>query len=180
MIIKNGHCNSGFTLIELIIVMAIFAVMSVVALPKISGFLSNERKDSALFSAYIAAITDDAYINKRNNYLLISLEKDSKTDSDILRDKYNSNSLQCLLFDEKNFSDNMNNLLKLRRFSNGFILSEVIFEGGKTISAGSVLIPFYSDGTSEAFTMRVVVDNREIFLKKYRNSKEVQKIESPL
>jgi hypothetical protein len=46
----------------------------------------------------------------------------------------------------------MNNLLKLRKFSNGFILSEVIFEGGKTISSGSVLIPFYSDGTSEAFT----------------------------
>jgi prepilin-type N-terminal cleavage/methylation domain-containing protein len=44
MIIQNGHCNSGFTLIELIIVMAIFAVMSVVALPKFLDFLVTKEK----------------------------------------------------------------------------------------------------------------------------------------
>lgn len=167
--------NSGFTLIELVVVIAILAIMSLVALPRISGFLGNERKDSALFESYIAAVADDSFVNRRDNFLCISLKKAGENTGEALNDKYRENSLTSYLFIDQKFKLNEKKILKARDFSSSFTLSQVIFDGGMTVSEGVVIIPFYSDGTSENFTIRIISEGEDIYLRKNRDVKIIQK-----
>lgn len=167
--------DSGFTLIELVVVMAILAIMSLVALPRISGFLGNERKDSALFESYIAAVADDSFVNKKNNYLCISLKKSGGESGEALNDKYRSNSLATYTLSEQRFRLNEKRILKVRDFSDNFTLTQVIFDGGMTVSEGVALIPFYSDGTSENFIVKINAEGKDIYIRKYRDVKTVQK-----
>ncbi len=167
--------NSGFTLIELVVVIAILAIMSLVALPRISGFLGNERKDSALFESYIAAVADDSFVNRRDNFLCISLKKSGGNSGEALNDKYWENSLTSYLFIDEKFKLNEKKILKAKDFSSSFILSQVIFDGGMTVSEGVVIIPFYSDGTSENFTIRIISEGKDIYLRKNRDVKIIQK-----
>jgi hypothetical protein len=51
----------------------------------------------------------------------------------------------------------------------------VIFDGGMTVSEGVVIIPFYSDGTSENFTIRIISEGKDIYLRKNRDVKIIQK-----
>ena len=173
----NLSDNNGFTLIELVVVMAILAIMSLVALPRISGFLGDERKESALFESYISAVADDSFVNRRDNFLCISLKKGGKDSGEALNDKYRENSLATYLFNENKFKLNERKILKVRDFSSSFILSQVIFDGGMTVSEGIVLIPFYSDGTSESFTIRIISEGKDIYLRKNRDVKIIQKTE---
>lgn len=157
--------------------MAIFGIMSLVALPRITGFLGNERKESALFESYIAAVADDSFINRRDNFLCISLKKSDGNSGEALNDKYRENSLTSYLFSDQKFKLNEKKILKARNFSSSFTLSQVIFDGGMTVSEGIVLIPFYSDGTSENFTIRIISEGKDFYLRKNRDVKIVQKTE---
>lgn len=170
--------ESGFTLIELVVVIAILAVMSLIALPKISGFFGDERKESAIFESYIAAVTDDSYTGMHDNYLCISLKKPGGTVVEVLPDAYRENSLSVYQLSEQRFKHNEKKILKQRSFSDNFTFSQLILDGGMSVSEGFVLIPFYSDGSSEGFTLRITSDTGEIYLRKYRNVKTVQKVNS--
>jgi len=58
-IVKNDIKKNGFTLIELIIVIAIIGVLSVIALPKFSGILKDAKVKADISSAKV--ITDATY-----------------------------------------------------------------------------------------------------------------------
>ncbi len=158
--------------------MAILAVMSLVALPRISGFLGNERKESAIFESYVKAIADDSFVNRRDNYLCICLKKQGGDSGEALNDMYMENSVASYLFINQKFQQNDKKILKTRDFSNSFIFSQIILNGGLTVSEGIVLIPFYSDGTSESFTVRIISGGKDIYFRKYRDVKTLQKTEN--
>jgi len=170
--------NSGFTLIELVVVIAILAIMSLIALPRMSGFFGNERKESAIFESYITAVTDDSYTSMTDNYLCISLKKAGGTINEALPSAYSENSLSVYRLSGQKFKLNDKKILHSRNFSGSFILSEVILDGGMALTEGFVLIPFYSNGTSEGFTVRIISDDKEIYLRKFRNVKTIQKIDT--
>ena len=166
--------NNGFTLIELVIVVAILAIMSVIALPKLTGFLGNERKESMLLKAYIEAVTDDSFIHRKTNYLCIHLSKPGSKNAELFDEKYNDNNLVNVYeLDNGKFIPNSNRILKSRSFSSSFILDQVIMEGGNRISSGNVLIPFYSDGTSSGFIINIISSESKIVLIKNKNNKLV-------
>lgn len=159
--------NRGFTLIEIIIVMAILAIMSVIALPKLTGFFGNERKESSVLKAYIEAVTDDSFVHRKTNYLCIHLSKPGEKNPELFDDRYNDDNIVNVyeLVNGK-FVQSENKILKYRGFSSSFVLEEVILEGGKSIAAGNVLIPFYSDGTSDGFTLKITSgDTKTLFIK---------------
>jgi len=167
--------NRGFTLLEIIVVVTIIAIMSVIALPKLTGFLGDERKESSLLTAYIEAVTDDSFVHRKINYLCIHLAKPGTNNSELFDDRFNDlNMVNVYNFDDSKFIQNKNRILKDREFSSSFILEEVIFDGGKVISQGNVLIPFYSDGSSEGFAIKISSGENKLYLKKNRINKSVQ------
>jgi len=169
--------NRGFTFVELIVVVAIYALMLVVALPKLVSFWGNERKESVIFKAYIEAVADNSFVNGKTNYLSINLSKegDKTKDSKFSDNQYNVvNAVVVYDFIDGKFIQNKSNLLKARNFSSSFVLSEVILDGDRTITSGNVLIPFYSDGSGESFKVKVLSGNSTAIFLKNKNSKTVQ------
>ena len=152
--------------------MAIFAVMLGFTLPKFLSFLGDERRESIIFKAYIEAVANNSVINCKTNYLCINLSKPGDQDSKFTENQYNnSNALVVYELIDGKFIQNKNQLLKPRNFSSSLILSEVILEGGKSITSGNVLIPFYSDGSGEGFKIKVLSDDSTVFFIKNKNSK---------
>ena len=161
------NSNRGFTLIELLVVIAILAVMALVALPRISGFLNSQRQDSSLLLAYLTAVSDDAFVSGRTNYLFIHLnlpgDESIFPDGDVFRER---NALSVHNLSDGEFIPNPAKILSPRSFSSSFVFDSVILEGGKIIESGNVIIPFYSDGTSEGFSLKIVSDENQIFFRK--------------
>ena len=155
--------------------MAILAIMSVIALPKITGFLSNERKESSILKAYIEAVTNDSFVHRKTNYLCIQLSISGEKNSELFDDRFNDNNIVNVyeLVNGK-FVQSENKILKHRGFSSSFILDEVILEGGKSVNSGNVLIPFYSDGTSAGFTLKIISGDARILFIKNKINKMVQ------
>ena len=168
--------NKGFTFIELIVAIAILAVMLTFSLPKLASFFGNERKETIIFKAYIEEVANNSFANCKTNYLCINLSKSmDDEDSKFAEDQYSdSNALVVYEFDDGKFIQSKSQLLKPRNFSSSFILSEVFLEGDKNITAGNVLIPFYSDGSSEGFKIKILSDNSTVIFKKNKNSKTIQ------
>jgi len=167
--------NHGFTLIEIVVVMAILAIMSVIALPKLTGMLGDQRKESAILKAYIEAVTDDSFVYRKTDYLCINLSRSGNKNSELFDDRYNDNNIVNVYeLNNGKFIQTKNRVLRDRGFSSSFILDEVILEGGKSINSGNVLIPFYSDGTSAGFILKVIYGDSRIFFIKNKVSKMVQ------
>ena len=165
-------CNKGFTLIELLVVIAILAVMALIALPRISGFINSQRQESSLFNAYITAVADDAFIYGKTNYLCIQLNLPGDESKDPAPDMFSErNSLSVHNISDNSFEINSRKVLSRRKFSNSFIFDTVILEGGRTIEEGNVIIPFYSDGSSEYFAVKVNSEGNNLFFRKEKNDK---------
>lgn len=159
----------------MIIVIAILAIMSVIALPKLTAFFGNERKESSIFKAYIEAVTDDTFVHRKTDYLCIHLSRHGEKNSELFDDLYNDdNILNVYELVNGKFVQSENKILKYRGFSSSFIIDEVILEGGKSILSGNVLIPFYSDGTSAGFIIKIISGDRKIIFTKNKINKMVQ------
>ena len=170
--------NKGFTFIELIVVITIIALMLTFALPRLVSFWGNERKESIIFKAYIEAIVNNSFVNCKTNYLCINLSKPGNKDSEFAENQYSdSNALVVYDLIDGKFIQSKNQLLKPRNFSSSFILSEVILEGGRSVTSGNVLVPFYSDGSSEGFQIKVFSSGSAVIYTKNKNSKAIKQDE---
>ncbi len=164
--------NKGFTLVELLVVIAILAVMALIALPRISGFMNSQRQDSALLMAYVTAVSDEAYISGETKYICIHLNQAGGESIDHLdENSIKQNSLSTYTLFNDAFTISSRKILGLRSFSSSFILNQVILDGGRIVERGNVLIPFYSDGSSEGFIIRVLSEGKDIFIRKKSISK---------
>ena len=162
-------------MIELLVVMAIFSLMALIAVPKISSFIGNERKDSGLLIAYIAAVSDNAYVSGKTNYLCISLNKSGSKKNELFEnDSFISNSISVYNLENSKLIKSETRIIQPRTFTNSFIMQNVYLEGSGPIPGGEVVIPFYTDGTSEGFTIEVLYDGKNRFFKKDKNSKNLR------
>jgi len=120
-------------------------------------------------------LTDDSFVKRKTNYLCIHLRRAGEKNAELFNDKYNeTNIINVYEFEKGKFIQNKSNILKDRSFSSSFTLDEVILEGGKSITSGNVLIPFYSDGTSLGFVIKISTSDSKITVIKNKISKMVQ------
>ena len=166
--------SPGFTMIELLVVMAIISLMALIAAPRISAFLGNERQESGLLSAYIGSTSDDAFVHGRTNYLCISLSAPyNETDGLLIRKGFVLNTVAVYNLEEMQLVENSHRILEQRTFSSSFSIIAVYLEGAEAIIKGDVIIPFYPDGSSEGFTIEVLSGDKKRYFKKTKNSRNV-------
>ena len=69
--------SRGFTLVELIIVLAIIAILAAILLPSYLGFTDNARKNAALAEAKSIWTTEQADYNNTGSWPVINVGTDS-------------------------------------------------------------------------------------------------------
>lgn len=162
--IKCLKTNSkGFTLIELIVVIAVFSVLSIVVMPRIINYLSSARDNFLIFSTIVTKTFDDAFINHRTNFIVIHCHSKENEISDIsntLFERTNGISV-AILNDNSEFIDNPNKLLKAREFPDSFAIKEVLLPDGSTYTSGNVMIPVYSSGATSGAIVHILTNNEE-------------------
>src|SRR4030042_5792263 len=70
---KIWHDSGGFTLIELVVVIAIISILFMIATPRLTKLFSTQRQNFAIFTGMAAKTFDDSFLNHRTNYLTVHL-----------------------------------------------------------------------------------------------------------
>lgn len=164
---KRRFYSEGFTLIEIMIVLALLAVMSIAVAPRVSSYFSSQKRNLYIVSSIISRTFDDSFIRKRSNYLLIHLASPQIEITDTKNAEYlqKTNAVSVVNIGlEGVFSDSPNPVLKTQSFTGLFTLDEVITENGEHHKSGTVIIPFYPEGFSENFVLYVTVNNNPMTL----------------
>jgi prepilin-type N-terminal cleavage/methylation domain-containing protein len=155
--------REGFTLIELIVVISIFAVMAMIVAPRIGNYINAERSGLIVIRAVLSKAFDDAFVNGRTNYAVFHLYERDMELSKFNEGVFNrSNAISVLVLgSDGTFQDSPHRLLKHHTFPDSFRLEEVVFSGGQTVRRGNVLVPFYPGGSSDDVVLHVLVNGTE-------------------
>ncbi len=171
-------CQNGMTLIEIIVVVTIISIMSMVAVPKISGIFSNKRENVAIFTGIIARTFDDSFLHERINYLVIHLYNGGdragknflKSDDDVFR---RSNGLSIVNLKDGIFIDNNRKIFSHKAFNDSFKIEEVLLGSGENIQNGNIMIPFYPQGFSDNAIIHLIAnDDEKISIRIFKHLKE--------
>ena len=180
-ILKN---NSGFTLIEVIIVIVLLSIIATTAIPRIAGFSTNERKNFIIMTGMIGKIFDDAFLKDRTTYLVIHLYDTSDESSGLYDEEdpqYNifsrENGLSCVHYIDNEFIDCRGRMLQYQKFPDNFILEEVVLANGEVLTSGNVMIPYYRQGFSDNVIIHISSDDEKWSIRIDKHLKEPVKIQ---
>jgi prepilin-type N-terminal cleavage/methylation domain-containing protein len=114
--------DSGFTFIEIMVVLAVMSIMALAVAPRMTNFFKNERENSAILTGLIARTFDDSFLNDRINYLAIHLydpgDEANETADKTLKDIYSRrNAVSVLRLEDGTFRDNRRRILESRSFA---------------------------------------------------------------
>lgn len=163
MIQSYKYDNSGFTLIELIVVIAVFSILSIVVMPRIINYLSTARDNFLILSSIVTKTFDDAFINHRTNFIIIHCHSKDNEISEIsnsLLERTNGISV-AILNDTNEFIDNPNKLLKHREFPDSFAIKEILLPDDTSYTTGNVFIPVYSSSSTSGAILHILTHNEE-------------------
>jgi len=151
--------NRGFTLVEIVVVIAIVAVFFMIAAPRVTRVFSSQRENFAICTGMIVKTFDDAFLHNRTNYLTIHLQSPDPDDSLGQTDVFNrSNGISVLNIVNGEFVDSKLKSLRFKQFSEAFQIEEVILANGEKLRNGNVMIPFYPQGYSDNAIIHVLVN----------------------
>jgi prepilin-type N-terminal cleavage/methylation domain-containing protein len=159
---KKSGADSGFTLIELVVVIAVIALLFMIAVPRLSRIMSTQRENFALFTGMAAQTFDDAFLKSRTNFFTIYLNGPDPEDAAAQKDTSNRrNGIGVQVHENGEFVDSKRKSLRYKDFSNSFLLEEVITPSGEKITNGNVLVPFYPQGYSRGCIVHILVKDEQ-------------------
>jgi hypothetical protein len=153
-------------MIEIMVVITIISIMSMIAIPKLTGFFSNKRENLAVITGLITKTFDDSFLREKINYLIIHLYNGTtypeKGSMQITKDVFNrSNGISIVNLKDGIFIDNNRKIFQYKEFNNSFKIEEVLLTSGERIQNGNVLIPFYPQGFSDNVIIHLLVNDEE-------------------
>lgn len=156
---RPARDNSGFTLIEIVVVIAIVALMFMIAAPRITRVFSSQRENFAIFTGMIVRTFDDAFLHNRTNYLTVHLQSPDPEDTLGQKEVFSRhNGISVLNITDGEFVESKLRSLKFKEFSDSFLIEEVLLSTGEKITNGNVLIPFYPQGYSDNVIIHIMVN----------------------
>ncbi len=155
--------NHGFTLIELIVVIAVFSILSIVVMPRIINYLSSTRDNFLILSTIVTKAFDDAFINHRTNFIVIHCLNSENEIQDISNPIFERNNgiSVVILNDKSEFIDSPNKLLKYRGFPDSFAIKQILLPDATVYTEGNVIIPLYPSGFTSGAIIHIVTNNEE-------------------
>lgn len=155
-----GRSGEGFTLIELMVVIAIISILFLITVPRLSRLINRERNSFAILTGMIAKTFDDSFLRSRTNYLVVHMAAPNPEEPELCREIGNRrNGLSVITKENDVYVESKRTTLKGREFSqDNFLFTEVIRPNGTKISSGSHMIPFYPQGYSDNCIIHVLVN----------------------
>jgi len=168
--------NGGFTLVEIIVVMAILSVMAITLVPKISAFLGGGRGDLISFQGFVAKTFDNAFLRNETCFLAIHCYSPNPKSGqqDMLA---HENGLSVLVMsDENSLVETKRRTLSRISFPDSFKIDEVILSTGETVRSGTAIIPFSADGYSDDTIVHISIHDVPYSILIYKHIKSPRQI----
>jgi prepilin-type N-terminal cleavage/methylation domain-containing protein len=159
---KKSCAESGFTLIELVVVIAVIALLFMIAVPRLSRIMSTQRENFAIFTGMVAQTFDDAFLKSRTDFFTIYLNSPDPEDAASQKDTSNRrNGIGVQVHENNEFVDSKRKSLRYKEFPDSFLIEEVITPSGEKITNGNVLVPFYPQGYSRGCIVHILVKGEQ-------------------
>jgi prepilin-type N-terminal cleavage/methylation domain-containing protein len=174
-LLKTIKASHGFTLIELIIVVAILSMLAALVVPKFVNVFGGGKGEMLTFTSMIAKTFDNAFLREEQCFLAIHCASpDVKTQSnDPNGIMSRENGVSVTVFNKEGFfEDTKNRSLPRKRFPSSFRVEEIILSNGEKITQGTVLIPFTPDGFSSDTIVHILSGQDRYSVIIYRLKKE--------
>jgi prepilin-type N-terminal cleavage/methylation domain-containing protein len=155
--------TSGFTLIEMVIVIVVISILFMIITPRISRMANTERNNFALFTGMIAKTFDDSFLHNRINYFVIHLPNPDPEEIELNKELLNRrNAISIINIVGGNFVRNKRKTLTWRDFPpDKFLIEEVIRPNGEKLLSGNVWVPFYPQGYSDNVIIHITVNGSQ-------------------
>ncbi len=164
--------RNGFTLLEIVVIVAILSIVASLSVPNIISILGSERKNSSIIISYITATGDDSIKRSRDIYLCIHLgESEEEKGKENFEHSESINAVDVYSLEGRKFVLSKNRILKHREFPKNFKIENVKIADLPPLMTGNIFIPFYSDGTSEPFELQIRTPDSRIKLIKQRHTR---------
>lgn len=151
--------HDGFTLVELVVVIAIISILFMIAVPRITRIFTTQREHFAVLTGVIVKSFDDAFLHDRTNYLTLYLKSPGSVDNADAEDEaHRNNGFAVKVMGDGVMTDHRLKSLRFRSFSEDFIIEEVILQAGGKYTEGRVIIPFYPQGYSDNAIIHILVN----------------------
>jgi len=172
---KAVRFSQGFTLIELIVVVAILSMLAALVVPRFVNVFSGGKGEMLTFTSMIAKTFDNAFLREEPCFLAIHC---ASPDVKIKANDPNNilsreNGVSVTVFNKEGaLEDTKNRSLPRKRFPSSFRIEEIILANGEKISRGTALISFSTDGFSSDTIIHILSGNDRYSVIIYRLKKE--------
>ncbi|HEY1405739.1 MAG TPA: type II secretion system protein [Spirochaetota bacterium] len=169
--------RSGFTLVELLVVLTILSIMAIAVIPRISNALGGGKGGLIAFTSIIARTFDNSFLRGEECYLAIHCDTPSgKHEKNEVLSRENGVSV-LVYSDDGTLIDTKSHMLKPISFPQSLKIEEVVLSTGEIIRSGTAIIPFHPEGYSDDAIIHILAgdDRYSIVLYKLRKEPRVVK-----
>lgn len=124
----------GFTLVELVVVMALFGIMMMLAIPNLQHFLTDDTRKASQWIQLQAPILKSKAVSEKTTYVLHADMDDN-----------------LLWYSNSAMDDDMLMMAKEQAFAlhRTVFLTDVLYANGEVVDSGEAAIHFYPQGYSD-------------------------------